>query len=195
MLLSRLFIFNAIPSSQWEPILIVRLSLKNLVTIRNLPQATRLDRVLRDYFPQAGRQAIQGFITAGKVQVVQRGGKLAITRYHLEDIQDGTQRVRLWPETGRTHQLRIHLAFLGAPILGDRLYGQQSRPQSHLMLHAYQISLSTFAHSPKRIYTAPLPKHLMSRQQSGKVLKGPNLLCSHLASADNHADKNFIPKP
>lgn len=59
-------------------------------------------------------------------------GKRAVTRY--ETI--GGQRIRLWPETGRTHQLRVHMAHpegLNNPILGDRLYGH---PANRLHLHA-----------------------------------------------------------
>ena len=68
--------------------------------------------------------------------VVERGGQRAVTRYEVIAEAGGRQWVRLWPETGRTHQLRVHLAHLGAPILGDRLYNPHFQATQRLMLHA-----------------------------------------------------------
>jgi tRNA pseudouridine32 synthase/23S rRNA pseudouridine746 synthase len=80
-------------------------------------------------------------------------GKPSLTRYRVlgygEDVRPGvskgerdtcTTRVELEPVTGRTHQLRVHLAAIGHPILGDALYGQGAE---RLMLHASALS---FAH-------------------------------------------------
>jgi len=88
--------------------------------------------------------------------VVQRGGKHAVTRYAIEEETKERQLVRLWPETGRTHQLRVHLAHLGAPILGDRLYGRVESAE-RLLLHAQRITLPAQAEFPTRTYEAPLP--------------------------------------
>ena len=91
--------------------------------------------------------------------VVTRGGKAACTRYAVVDETADRQLVRLWPETGRTHQLRVHLASLGAPILGDRLYGA-GKSADRLLLHAHHLTLPAFATWPERTYTAPLPTAL-----------------------------------
>jgi RluA family pseudouridine synthase len=64
--------------------------------------------------------------------VVDRGGQSASSEWLVIDRDAG--RVRLRPHTGRTHQLRVHLAHLGAPILGDVLYGGATADR--LMLHA-----------------------------------------------------------
>jgi tRNA pseudouridine32 synthase/23S rRNA pseudouridine746 synthase len=69
-------------------------------------------------------------------------GKPSLTRYHSLDQDAGTTRVELEPVTGRTHQLRIHMAAIGHPILGDALYGNAAGA-SRLMLHARSLS---FAH-------------------------------------------------
>ena len=64
----------------------------------------------------------------------------AETRWEVVDIRDGGRSalVRLMPETGRQHQLRVHMALIGHPILGDRLYGRAaSAPR--LMLHAHAL--------------------------------------------------------
>ena len=67
-------------------------------------------------------------------------GKPSQTRYRLlaYDAKTDSSRVELEPITGRSHQLRVHLAELGHPILGDELYGsQESAPR--LLLHATQL--------------------------------------------------------
>jgi RluA family pseudouridine synthase len=100
--------------------------------------------------------------------VVERGGQRAVTRYEIvtekfentkkiENAKAGKQLVCLWPETGRTHQLRVHLAHLGAPILGDRLYGPRPQAGERLLLHACQIELPAAEDFPARTYQAPLP--------------------------------------
>ena len=68
-------------------------------------------------------------------------GKSALTRYKIIGNVDGHAHLMLTPHTGRTHQLRVHMAEgLKNPILGDRLYGSQSAPR--LMLHAGELSFS-----------------------------------------------------
>ncbi len=92
-----------------------------------------------------------------QMAIVRSGGKRAVTRYAVEAEEQGRQLVRLWPETGRTHQLRVHLASLHAPILGDRLYGPPPKPGERLLLHALRIQLPAAAGFPPRTYEAPLP--------------------------------------
>lgn len=73
-------------------------------------------------------------------------GKRSLTRYRLlaHDAAARTSRVELEPVTGRTHQLRVHLAAAGHPILGDALYGGESAYDAQrLLLHASMLS---FAH-------------------------------------------------
>ena len=69
-------------------------------------------------------------------------GKRAVTRWKRLGItvKDGRKltRVRFYPETGRTHQLRVHSAAIGHPIAGDRLYGERHEGE-RLMLHAARI--------------------------------------------------------
>ena len=67
------------------------------------------------------------------------------------------QWVRLSPETGRTHQLRVHLAHLGTPILGDRLYNPHFQAPKRLMLHACCITLPSSGAVPDQTFTAPVP--------------------------------------
>lgn len=66
-------------------------------------------------------------------------GKPSLTRYRLLDMDNGNSRVELEPVTGRTHQLRLHLAAIGHPILGDALYGDGSSAP-RLLLHAASLA-------------------------------------------------------
>ena len=70
-------------------------------------------------------------------------GKPSITRFKVlwRNIEEGTTRVELEPETGRSHQLRVHLQSMGHPILGDRLYAneQQQAKATRLLLHALSL--------------------------------------------------------
>ena len=89
--------------------------------------------------------------------VVERGGQRAVTQYEIAEESGNRQLVRLWPQTGRTHQLRVHLASLGAPILGDRLYGVRPKEDERLLLHAVRITLPDAEGFRARSYCAPLP--------------------------------------
>jgi len=55
-------------------------------------------------------------------------GKPCVTRYETEQAGEGRSRVRLFPETGRSHQLRVHMAHFGCPIVGDPIYGSGQGP-------------------------------------------------------------------
>jgi tRNA pseudouridine32 synthase/23S rRNA pseudouridine746 synthase len=97
-------------------------------------------------------------------------GKPALTLYQvLGKTQDLTW-LALKPQTGRTHQLRVHCAALGFPILGDRIYGDadQDTPFSPLYLHAYSIEIPLYPNKPSLIITAPPPSHLREFLESMK---------------------------
>jgi len=80
-------------------------------------------------------------------------GKMAITRYKVLAENDKESLVELRPVTGRTHQLRVHMAYLGAPIKGDRVYGREA---DRLYLHAQKLEI-TIPSGDRRIFEAPLP--------------------------------------
>lgn len=69
-----------------------------------------------------------------------KNGQIAITHVTVEHINERTTAVSCVLETGRTHQIRVHLAYLGHPIVGDPLY--QNKKAKRLMLHASEMHLT-----------------------------------------------------
>lgn len=92
-----------------------------------------------------------------RMRVVNKGGKWALTRYAVLCTRDGMQLVRCWPVTGRTHQLRVHLAAMGAPIVGDRLYAGETDLRRRLMLHAHRLVLPSRGDWAEQHFSAPIP--------------------------------------
>ncbi len=69
-------------------------------------------------------------------------GKPSLTHWRVLLRAEGRTRVELTPVTGRSHQLRVHLAAIGHPIVGDRLYADDTPPASErLLLHATRLAL------------------------------------------------------
>jgi len=69
-------------------------------------------------------------------------GKEAITDWRVMRQGEGETRLRLYPKTGRSHQLRVHMLAIGHPILGDPLYAPGDKTVSRLMLHAENLRLN-----------------------------------------------------
>lgn len=94
-------------------------------------------------------------------------GQAALTDYRLLAQAGGFALVELRPVTGRTHQLRVHLAALGCPILGDRIYGPRLPDlQVPLQLHARRISLPLYPRRAPVEAEAPLPPHMRAPLES-----------------------------
>lgn len=81
-------------------------------------------------------------------------GKPAITKYKTLKVNNRYSLIELEPQTGRTHQLRVHLNQLGHPIVGDNFYGGE--PADRLYLHALSLNIS-LPHGKKQLFKAPLP--------------------------------------
>ncbi|WP_230399947.1 RluA family pseudouridine synthase [Novisyntrophococcus fermenticellae] len=91
-----------------------------------------------------------------------RNGKPAVTHYHVLKHLNGYTYVECRLETGRTHQIRVHMASIGHPLLGDDLYGPKKRAIPHLQGQTLHAMLLGFCHPRTGIYMefgAPLPDY------------------------------------
>lgn len=82
-------------------------------------------------------------------------GKAAVTPYKVLKSNEELSLVQLTPQTGRTHQLRVHLAHIGHPIVGDMLYA--GKAAARLYLHAQSLEL-TLPSKDRKTFTVPTPK-------------------------------------
>ncbi len=67
-------------------------------------------------------------------------GAPSLTHWTVLSFETDRTRLRFVPHTGRTHQLRVHAAHIGHPIIGDPLYGRREHPEQRLMLHAAELA-------------------------------------------------------
>lgn len=89
-------------------------------------------------------------------------GEHAVTHYEVlqESNKNNLSFVNLWLETGRTHQIRVHMKYLGYPLIGDFLYHPENTKISRQALHAHRL---TFYHPITKkplCFTAPLPEDM-----------------------------------
>lgn len=86
-------------------------------------------------------------------------GKPALTRFQVLERFEVTTRVRLFPHTGRSHQLRVHMLALGHPIAGDRFYAQGDAlaASSRLALHAECLELHHPANGERVSFRSAVP--------------------------------------
>ncbi|WP_425071826.1 RluA family pseudouridine synthase [Sagittula sp. S175] len=85
-------------------------------------------------------------------------GKPALTGYKVMKASDEESRVRLFPHTGRSHQLRVHMLSLGHPILGDELYAPETADQyPRMMLHAEELRVNHPESGRGMSFRAPAP--------------------------------------
>ncbi|HYE49841.1 MAG TPA: RNA pseudouridine synthase [Azospirillaceae bacterium] len=96
--------------------------------------------------------------------MVKEDGQRAVTDWRVRGRGDGLAWLELNPRTGRTHQIRVHCAWLGCPILGDPQYGAKAGALkgdgTPLHLHARAITLPIYPAKEAVTATAPVPPHL-----------------------------------
>jgi 23S rRNA pseudouridine1911/1915/1917 synthase len=95
-------------------------------------------------------------------------GRSAITEYKVLRRWDALTFLEVRIGTGRTHQIRVHLASIGHPVAGDKLYGAPPSPAPRVFLHAHQITFSSPTSGTAITVKAPLPPDL---QQHLEALK------------------------
>ena len=108
------------------------------------------------------RGRIQSWLTEDKKFVthsspVDNGGKYAVTHYNVLASSNGYSLVECELETGRKNQIRVHMADLGHPVVGDRKYGSAEDPMRRLGLHAYMLCFTHPVTGKHMRFETPVP--------------------------------------
>lgn len=111
---------------------------------------------------QQTRGCIQSWLTEDKKFVthsspVDNGGKYAVTHYNVLASSNGYSLVECELETGRKNQIRVHMADLGHPVVGDRKYGSDEDPMRRLGLHAYMLCFTHPVTGKHLRFETPVP--------------------------------------
>ncbi|MEL7297793.1 MAG: RluA family pseudouridine synthase [Pseudomonadota bacterium] len=151
---------------------------KKRSTLRRLHEAFREDRVSKvykamvdGYWPHGGTVidaplSVRERRGGERHVMVTADGKPSRTRVEPLECRRYASLLMLYPETGRTHQIRVHLAHMGHPIVGDERYGEEARNKElaaeglpRLFLHAQSIAFDDGV-GGEQIFSAPLPSDL-----------------------------------
>jgi RluA family pseudouridine synthase len=88
-------------------------------------------------------------------------GKPAITDWRVLGRGPHVTWLELKPRTGRTHQIRVHCAEAGWPVIGDPVYGPNPQPERRLHLHARAVAFAYYENKPPVEAVAPPPNHML----------------------------------
>lgn len=92
---------------------------------------------------------------------VRADGLPSLTEYETLQVSGRFTLLRLRPQTGRTHQLRVHMAYLGHPLAGDWLYGTEDKTLiARPALHSYELWFTQPVTGQKLHFTAPIPQDM-----------------------------------
>ena len=145
---------------------------KNALSSALLSSAIRTRQIHRSYLaivsgitPESG--TIDAPIARKDSSVIERevnfsSGERAVTHFRRLAERNGLSLVLLTLETGRTHQIRVHMKYIGHPLIGDFLYHPDFRQIDRQALHAARLS---FLHPIKKeplVFTAPLPPDMQA---------------------------------
>lgn len=144
-------------------------ALDGLIDAFTCADVTKLYRTIVHGVPVSPEGRIENLIGRHPVQrqrmaVVLRNGKPAITEYQLAQAFERASLLDVSIETGRTHQIRVHMKQLGCPVVGDTVYGladlDAELPLTPLrqMLHAWKIGFTHPATGEALMFEAPLPE-------------------------------------
>ncbi len=108
---------------------------------------------------------IKSFLSEDKFQRVFSGrpnpaSKFSVTKYQTVKSNRERALLEVTLETGRKNQIRVHLADLGHPIVGDEKYGAKTNPAGRLALHAFRLTMEHPVTKEKKVFEAKLPQEL-----------------------------------
>lgn len=113
----------------------------------------------------------------GSIWKCHKNGVMAKTKFELLASNNKMSFVRCEPETGRTHQIRVHLSYLGFPVLGDCLYGEESCAHQRFMLHGESVSFIHPFTKQALLITAKPPQEFFLSLKENKIDDGIDLSC------------------
>jgi len=87
-------------------------------------------------------------------------GERAVTHYKVLERKKGKSLVALNLETGRTHQIRVHMKYIGHPLIGDFLYNPECKLMQRQALHSYRLKFTHPITKEEMVFEAPLPKDM-----------------------------------
>jgi len=114
--------------------------------------------------PKETKGRIETFIARDpkdrKKFTVSANGRNAVTYYKVINSWRSHSLLLLRPRTGRTHQLRVHLRYIGCPILGDPIYNGADKlfPGASLMLHSKSLAIILPGEAEERVFSSPIPR-------------------------------------
>ncbi len=94
------------------------------------------------------------------IRVVDPSGKECVTHYEVEKRYQNKTLVKLKLETGRTHQIRVHMKHIGHPVLGDTLYGHETDSIKRQALHCYEMKFIHPSTGEKMDIKCPIPEDM-----------------------------------
>ena len=133
---------------------------KHLVSGSILSDMTKYREVHREYLAIA-----RGSVTPSEGTIIERTvdwehGEDAVTHYKVVKEANGHSLVSLRLETGRTHQIRIHMKYLGYPLIGDYLYNPDMEYMTRQALHSHHMEFTHPITGAHMSFTAPLPEDM-----------------------------------
>ncbi len=130
--------------------------------------------------PEAGTiRTLMGRSPANRTKMTAEAprGRLSISEYRNLSISNDLSLVLVIPKTGRTHQVRVHMAHIGHPVAGDRKYGgagesAHALPAPRQMLHAWKLSITHPSTGQKVSFTAPIPPDMVEMMRIARLELG-----------------------
>jgi 23S rRNA pseudouridine1911/1915/1917 synthase len=133
---------------------------------RNWDELTKTYLAVVEGVPGPVEGVIENYLTEGRDLRVRAskhpGGeaKRARSRYKTRESRAGYSLVEVELETGRKHQIRVHMAGLGCPVAGDKMYGASTNPARRLCLHAWRLAFTHPVTGERVELDSPLPTAL-----------------------------------
>jgi len=152
----------------------VMVAAKNGGSLESLVNQFKASEVSKEYaalvhgHPKSLRGTVESLIGRSthdrkKMSARPKRGREAITHYEVTETFDESSLLRVCPRTGRTHQIRVHMAHAGHPIVGDRSYGKKGAlpKAARQMLHAKSLAFRHPGSGEEVTFNVPLPPDML----------------------------------